>query len=114
MAYEPKTWTCGDTITADDLNHIEHGVENASQVEFFVVHFTDGDNNTKVSDKTAEEIGEAIDNGKVPLGIFSFSLGDMRIGDGFSFIERFTGNCHVAFNGLYYGTGTGNVWENYQ
>lgn len=29
MAYEPKTWACGDTITADDLNHIEQGVAEA-------------------------------------------------------------------------------------
>lgn len=26
MTYEPKTWACGDTITADDLNHIEQGI----------------------------------------------------------------------------------------
>ena len=113
MSYEPKEWVCGDTITADDLNHIENGVESANKVEFFIVHFTDGDNNTKVSDKTAEEIGEAIDNGKVPFGIFSFFLGDMRVGDGFCFIERFTGRCHAEFNGINYGTGTGNVWETY-
>ena len=29
MPYEPKTWTCGDTITADDLNNIEQGIANA-------------------------------------------------------------------------------------
>lgn len=26
MAYEPKVWECGDTITADALNHIEQGI----------------------------------------------------------------------------------------
>lgn len=26
MAYEPKTWVCGETITADGLNHIEQGI----------------------------------------------------------------------------------------
>ena len=26
MAYTPKTWACDDTITADDLNHIERGI----------------------------------------------------------------------------------------
>lgn len=31
MAYEPKTWACGDTITAEALNHLERGVEEASQ-----------------------------------------------------------------------------------
>ena len=29
MSYEPKTWECGDTITAEALNHLEQGVANA-------------------------------------------------------------------------------------
>lgn len=29
MAYEPKTWECGETITADDLNHMEQGIANS-------------------------------------------------------------------------------------
>ena len=27
MAYEPKEWVCGETITAEALNHIENGIE---------------------------------------------------------------------------------------
>ena len=30
MAYEKQTWTCGDTITADKLNHIEEGIDSNS------------------------------------------------------------------------------------
>lgn len=30
MAYEKQVWNCGDTITADKMNHIEEGIENAS------------------------------------------------------------------------------------
>lgn len=30
MAYTPKTWQCGETIMADDLNHMEQGIEDAS------------------------------------------------------------------------------------
>lgn len=26
-SYEPKQWKCGDTITADDLNHMEEGIK---------------------------------------------------------------------------------------
>lgn len=26
MAYEPKTWVCGEYITADALNHMEEGI----------------------------------------------------------------------------------------
>ena len=29
MAYTPKTWVCGETITADGLNNIEEGVQEA-------------------------------------------------------------------------------------
>lgn len=29
MAYEPKTWVCGETITADGLNNIEDGIQEA-------------------------------------------------------------------------------------
>lgn len=28
MSYEKQTWVCGETITADKLNHIEEGIEN--------------------------------------------------------------------------------------
>ena len=31
MAYTPKTWACGDTITADELNRMEQGIAEASQ-----------------------------------------------------------------------------------
>lgn len=30
MAYEKQTWACGDTITAEKLNHMEDGIEAAS------------------------------------------------------------------------------------
>lgn len=29
MAYEPKTWECGDVVTAEALNNLEQGVANA-------------------------------------------------------------------------------------
>lgn len=30
MAFEPKTWACGDTITAQELNRMEQGIVEAS------------------------------------------------------------------------------------
>lgn len=33
MAYERQTWTCGETITADKLNHIEEGLANSGGVQ---------------------------------------------------------------------------------
>lgn len=32
MAYTKQTWNCGDEITAEKLNHIEDGIENAGGV----------------------------------------------------------------------------------
>lgn len=29
MAYKPKEWVCGDTITAEELNRMEQGIKNA-------------------------------------------------------------------------------------
>lgn len=29
MAYTPKTWACGETIKAEDLNNLEEGIQEA-------------------------------------------------------------------------------------
>lgn len=29
MAYEPTTWACGDIVTAEKLNNIEDGIQEA-------------------------------------------------------------------------------------
>ena len=57
MAYTPTNWKCGDTITADKMNHIEEGIENAGG-SAFEVHA--GSNNTL--DKTWQEIYDAMPN----------------------------------------------------
>lgn len=31
MAYEKQVWECGDVVTAEKLNHIEEGIESASE-----------------------------------------------------------------------------------
>ena len=33
MAYESKTWECGEVVTADALNHMEQGIADAGDVE---------------------------------------------------------------------------------
>ncbi|MEE0897930.1 MAG: hypothetical protein U0L88_09930, partial [Acutalibacteraceae bacterium] len=30
MAYQKQTWRCGEVVTADKLNHMEDGIENAT------------------------------------------------------------------------------------
>ncbi len=44
MAYEKQNWECGETITADKLNHMEDGIENAGgSSEPLVVNMVDTD-----------------------------------------------------------------------
>ena len=42
MAFEPKTWKCGDTIFAEELNRMEQGIVEAGQgsggPSSFIVH----------------------------------------------------------------------------
>ena len=114
MAYEKQTWTTGDTITANKLNYMEDGIASGNEVEFFIVHFSYVDNDSIVSDKTAEEIGVAIADGKVSLGLYSIADGGLRIVDGFSFVECFTGIYAVTFNAQRYGTRSGNTWTVFQ
>lgn len=76
MAYTKQVWNCGDTITADKMNHIEEGIENASQggggVEPLIVKAvsletkTVGGNTYKIitTDTTFQQIADAIANGR--------------------------------------------------
>lgn len=67
MAYERHSWQCGDVVTAERLNNIEDGVEEAleccgSGAEEFLVSFTLGVTNTM--DRTVDEIVQAYNDGK--------------------------------------------------
>lgn len=47
MAYEPTTWQCGDTITAEKLNKMEQGIAESGGgkeiVTLNIVHYTNDD-----------------------------------------------------------------------
>ena len=60
--YEPKEWKCGDTITADDLNHMEQGIADGGGGSALIV--TKNDN---VLDKTWQEIYDAFVGGRIIL-----------------------------------------------
>lgn len=68
MAYTKQTWTTGDTVTADKLNHIESGIEGASSSSsnVVVVHVTWQDE-VGTLDKTAAELLNAGAAGAVVL-----------------------------------------------
>ena len=58
MSYEKQTWTTGDTITAEKLNHIENGIENNGTLVVNAVESGD----IITLDKTWQEIYDAFPN----------------------------------------------------
>lgn len=70
MAYTKQEWNCGDTITADKMNHIEDGIEAASSGggALFVKydHREEAGNTiTCYFDKTWQEVHDALVAGRV-------------------------------------------------
>ena len=67
MAYEKQTWECGEVISAEKLNHIEDGIEEASQggsVEPMIVRAIDDQSISTITlDKTFGEIKTAFLSG---------------------------------------------------
>lgn len=69
MAYQKQTWKCGDTISADKLNHMEEGIANSGgmlvvNIDHTETEVVDGVTYTLyVYDKTFKEVYDAIHNG---------------------------------------------------
>ena len=73
MSYDKQTWANGDVITAEKMNHIESGIEDADgegSVNVFIVHFNKQDGEF-VADKTTAEANSALEEGKVVIGIIN-------------------------------------------
>lgn len=76
MAYTKYTWTDGEVITAQKLNHMEDGIEDAGSgggggSELFLVTFTyDSGLDEIVADKTYNEIITASKSGKIIMGCY--------------------------------------------
>lgn len=63
MSYTPTEWQTGDTITAEKLNKMENGIENANSP--FIVTLTPTDlDYSGTMDKTVAEINAAYEAGK--------------------------------------------------
>lgn len=62
MTYDKYNWTTGEVITADKLNHMEDGIENADGGgnEFVFTVTVDMDTETCTCDKTFAQIKDAI------------------------------------------------------
>ena len=82
MAYEKQTWTNGEVITEEKLNHMEDGIAEANgkstSTNILIVTFTFGDSSSFYCDKTYEEILNAINNGDIVIGRYS-SCGCLQV-----------------------------------
>lgn len=85
MNYEKQTWECGETITAEKLNHIEDGIANASSgggaepVFINAVRMVKTNNKAVyTTDKTPNDILEAFGQNKIAY--FTFNANDAAIG----------------------------------
>lgn len=63
MAYTKQTWSTGETITADKLNHIEDGIANSEGSSVLFLN----ESNEGVLDKTFREIYTAMAAGKIAV-----------------------------------------------
>lgn len=63
MSYTPTNWQTGDTITAEKLNNMESGIENANN-PFIVTLTPTAQDFSGTMDKTPQEIDEAYRTGR--------------------------------------------------
>lgn len=65
MAYTPNEWACGETITAEKLNHMEDGIESANSggTEPLILQVVQDGDDVRL-DKTFGEIKSAFNGGK--------------------------------------------------
>lgn len=71
MSYTPTNWQTGDTITAEKLNNMESGIENANN-PFIVTLTPTAEDFSGTMDKTVGEINEAYEAGrKIVFRVYS-------------------------------------------
>lgn len=106
MAYEKQTWVCGETITAEKLNHIEDGIEeccgSGGGTDVLEVNITFDWNVGEgewVIDKTYAEVLSAIQNNQ-RVSAYAFWTEDSENG---SSVTQWS-----LVNATYWVTATGN------
>lgn len=67
MSYEKQTWVNGEVITANKLNHMEDGIERASEIglEFVEIPCTRDSNGRLTLGKTWQELYDMMQSNKV-------------------------------------------------
>ena len=75
MAYTKQTWTCGDEITAEKLNHMEDGIENAGGgTDTLIIRVDRVEETTTYYDHTWQDVYDALEIGKRCVVIFPVSV----------------------------------------
>lgn len=71
MAFKPKTWVCGDTISAEELNRMEQGIEGASDAVVMNVESVMNAQTQMITvnscDMTAQEVFDMMSAGKAVI-----------------------------------------------
>lgn len=109
MSYEKQTWECGEIITAEKLNHIEDGLEEASRggggggdvSTPLIVNASTQDNFEWTCDTTFGEIDDAVRSGRTVLILYD------RITDGWEVYNA--GNVIGTQSALNNGSWSGTV-----
>lgn len=94
MAYEKQTWETGQVITAEKLNHMEDGIEGASN-NVFMINVTTGDSVIS-TDVSFNDIKNAMESGKIiTFAPFEVVIQGTALITGLAF-------CGIAFDGTSY------------
>ena len=105
MSYTPTNWQTGDTVTAEKLNNMEAGIENAANPYIVTLTPTAADLSGTM-DKTPEDINSAIQNEN--RIIFAIpSLGGMIEATQFLYNQEF--DRYQAYANITFDPGTGTA-----
>lgn len=107
MSYTPTNWQRGDTITAEKLNNMESGIENANE-PFIVTLTPTAADFSGTMDKTVAEINAAYEAGrkivyKVMENATSYIMVDCSA-------QYFDGHVYPSFNAYIVMEGVGIVF----
>jgi len=69
MTYTKQTWTTGDVITADKLNHMEDGIADIGG-GIVLLNVTQTPDTAYHLGKSYSEITEIIESGNIPVAVF--------------------------------------------
>lgn len=106
MSYEPTTWQAGDTITSSKLNKMEQGIAAGGQIT--IVHLIyDQTNNQFVTDKTWQEVHDALEQGMV-CTILTGEMANMMTNANNAVIFGWMGGANEQ-SGIYYAWGVMGV-----